>query len=426
MQKNTRSRSPWLWIPSLYYAEGLPYIIVMMVSVIMYKRMGISNTEIALYTSWLYLPWVIKPFWSPIVDIFKTKRWWIVSTQFFIGAGLGCIALSIPLPNYFKITLGFFWLLAFSSATHDIAADGFYMLGLSKHKQTWFVGVRSTFYRFAWITGQGLLIIFAGHLENVTGLNTIDIPVQTIDVEESAITSAKDSVFFSENTLPNDMRIICYPQVINIAMVPQSKYYIDSLKTSVKDWNINQGKPLHEKPSFVDKSGETDEPSWWYDITVTNIESFLRDNFGTEDPIEIESSHGNAEIVYFRLSVEPGEKEEIVINFGRESGDKSISLLSGERFEFNKHNWNKPAAAIIQIDPKLKNRTSANFRVRSGNIPLAWSITFVCMALLFVVFFIYHKFILPKPDTDQPALTTKSKSVFSEFFQTFVLFLKKG
>lgn len=165
MKKDTRS--PWAWIPSLYFAEGLPYVIVMTVAVIMYKRLNISNTDIALYTSWLYLPWVIKPFWSPIVDIIKSKRWWIVAMQTLIGAALAGVAFTIPTTNFFQASLAFLWLLAFSSATHDIAADGFYMYGLDKHKQAYFIGIRSTFYRVAMITGQGLLIILAGYLEEI-------------------------------------------------------------------------------------------------------------------------------------------------------------------------------------------------------------------------------------------------------------------
>lgn len=160
-------RNPWFWIPSLYFAEGIPYVIVMTVSVIMYKRLEISNTEIALYTSWLYLPWVIKPLWSPVVDILKTKRYWIVLMQLVIGAGLAGVALTIPADNFFKYSLIFLWLMAFSSATHDIAADGFYMLGLTKNDQAFFVGIRSTFYRIAMITGQGLLVILAGYFEEL-------------------------------------------------------------------------------------------------------------------------------------------------------------------------------------------------------------------------------------------------------------------
>lgn len=169
MKSKTKSRSPWLWVPSLYFAEGLPYVVVMTVSVIMYKSLDVSNTEIALYTSWLYLPWVIKPLWSPLVDVLKTKRSWIVGMQLLIGAGLAGVALTLPMDGFLRYSLMFLWLLAFSSATHDIAADGFYMLGLTQHQQAWFVGVRSTFYRLAMIAGQGLLVIIAGYLEETTG-----------------------------------------------------------------------------------------------------------------------------------------------------------------------------------------------------------------------------------------------------------------
>lgn len=164
--KNTSKRSPWTWIPTLYTAEGIPYVIVMSVATVMYERMGLSNTQIALYTSWLYLPWVIKPFWSPIVDLLRTKRWWIVVMQIFIGAALGGLAFSMQLPTFLQCSLCMLWLMAFSSATHDIAADGFYMLALSPQEQAFFVGIRSTFYRIASIVGQGLLIMFAGVLES--------------------------------------------------------------------------------------------------------------------------------------------------------------------------------------------------------------------------------------------------------------------
>lgn len=161
--------SPWTWIPTLYFAQGLPYVAVMTISVIMYKRLNISNAELAFYTGWLNLPWVIKPLWSPFIDLIKTKRWWITWMQLLIGAGLAGIAFTLPTEYFFQLTLAVFWLLAFSSATHDIAADGFYMLGLNTHEQALFVGIRSTFYRIATIAGQGLLIMLAGHLERATG-----------------------------------------------------------------------------------------------------------------------------------------------------------------------------------------------------------------------------------------------------------------
>lgn len=160
-------KSPWSWIPSLYFAEGLPYVAVMTISLILYKQLGLSNADITFYTSWLYLPWVIKPLWSPFIDIIKTKRWWITTMQLLIGAALGGIAFTIPSDFWLQGTLCFFWLMAFASATHDIAADGFYMLGLDQHDQAWFVGIRSTFYRFATIFGQGVLVMIAGNLQVV-------------------------------------------------------------------------------------------------------------------------------------------------------------------------------------------------------------------------------------------------------------------
>ena len=157
--------SPWLWVPSLYLAEGIPYMIAMTVSVVLYKNLGLSNTEIALYTSWLYLPWVIKPFWSPFVDMFRTKRFWIILMQLAIGGAFACVALTLPTANYVKYTLAIFWIMAFSSATHDIAADGFYMLGLDTPQQAAFVGVRTIFYRIATIASKGGLVILAGFLQ---------------------------------------------------------------------------------------------------------------------------------------------------------------------------------------------------------------------------------------------------------------------
>jgi PAT family beta-lactamase induction signal transducer AmpG len=164
-----RPRSPWMWIPSLYLAEGLPYVVVMTVSVIMYKGFGVSNTEIALYTSWLYLPWVIKPLWSPVVDLLGTRRRWIWAMQLLIGGGLAGVALAVPVPHFLRWTLACFWLLAFNSATHDIAADGFYMLATREGEQAFFVGVRSMFYRIATIAGQGLLVMLAGTIQTRTG-----------------------------------------------------------------------------------------------------------------------------------------------------------------------------------------------------------------------------------------------------------------
>ncbi|MBP5259164.1 MAG: AmpG family muropeptide MFS transporter [Paludibacteraceae bacterium] len=167
MNKNA---TPEAWIPSLYFAEGLPYVLVMTVSVILYKNLGVSNADIAFFTSWLYLPWVIKPLWSPIVDLLGTKRSWIIAMQYLLGASLSAVALLLPTEGFFRWTLLLFWLMAFSSATHDIAADGYYMLALSEKNQSVFVGIRSVFYRIAMIAGQGGLVFVAGWLVEDRGM----------------------------------------------------------------------------------------------------------------------------------------------------------------------------------------------------------------------------------------------------------------
>ncbi len=169
-KKNTH---PMTWIPSLYLAEGIPYIAVNTLSVIMYKNLGMSNADLAFYTGWLYLPWVIKPFWSPFVDIIRTKRWWTVSMQWLMGLAFAALAFVMPLDFYLQLSIAVFWLIGFASATHDIAADGFYMHALDSSDQSLYVGVRSAFYRLATIFGQGGLVMLAGWLETSTG----DIPL---------------------------------------------------------------------------------------------------------------------------------------------------------------------------------------------------------------------------------------------------------
>ena len=167
-------RNPWLWVTTTYFAEGIPYFIVNNISVIMFKKMGMSNTDMALHTSLLYLPWLIKPFWSPFVDIIKSKRWWILITEFAMLALFGLLTFTIPTQtgeslSLFRTTLLLFWITAFASATHDIAVDGFYMLGLDGREQSLFVGIRSTFYRLSNLFVQGALVMLAGWFENRTG-----------------------------------------------------------------------------------------------------------------------------------------------------------------------------------------------------------------------------------------------------------------
>ncbi|MDX1700739.1 MAG: MFS transporter, partial [Melioribacteraceae bacterium] len=334
-------------------------------------------------------------------------------------AGLAGVALTIPVPNFFQYTLAFFWLLAFSSATHDIAADGFYMLGLTKHQQAFFVGVRSTFYRFAMITGQGLLIILAGYLESSTGLGELEIEVHSINQNQSK----SIEVMNESKEITSELMLLTNPEKLNISIETISIEKFDSIQNIVITTNQSNGYIDQKNDSAKIFENEESE-SWWERVVVNNVERFIKQNFGQEAAVEQinEKQVGNVGIVQLFLSSKPNEN--IIVNLSQSSGDKSISILGETRFVFNGDNWNKPALILFQIDPKLRFETSANFSAISGNIPFAWTITFIILACLFLVFFIYHKFILPYPTTDVSA-RKEGESVFGEFFKTFVLFFKK-
>ncbi|NLB68054.1 MAG: MFS transporter, partial [Bacteroidales bacterium] len=431
MKKQTNKRSPWAWVPTLYFAQGLPYVAVMTISVIMYKRLGISNTDIALYTSWLYLPWVIKPFWSPFVDLIKTKRWWVVTMQLLVGAGFAGIAFTIPVSNFFQWTLAVFWLVAFSSATHDIAADGFYMLALNTHEQAMYVGIRSTFYRVATIVGQGLLIIVAGALESSTGLKPLQLQVDASPDYSSAIVLPLEDSFKAENPLLSDNTVVMdeyfftsYPEKVELGTTPVPKDSVAMLKAFAVKHNTMHGFTMKEDgPTDVKEGGV----SWWSRSIATPLGNFIRDKFGEKREVteDVGIYTGSAQLVAVKLSKAPEEGEKMVLNTRLNKGDRSLSLLYGERLEFTESNWDKPAYMIIQADSKLDHSVSAQFEGLSGNVSFAWSVTFFILAGFFIAIMLYHRFILPRPDSDKPAKEVTAGTIFKEFFETFASFFKK-
>jgi PAT family beta-lactamase induction signal transducer AmpG len=390
--ENRKGSSPWRWIPSLYFAQGIPYVMVMTLSVIFYKRMGISNAQIALYTSWLYLPWVIKPLWGPVVDILRTKRFWILVMQLCVGAGLAGVAFTIPVDRFIQFTLAFFFLVAFSSATHDIAAEGFYMLALSKGDQAFFVGIRSTFYRLAMLTGQGLLVILAGYFEARTGLPPVEVTVNAVEgatcvefiPEDFTVEPAGGEAYFLS------------AEEIRIGTNKITELEVNSLLASVDEWNSSHGFYPVEEGVAGDVQGGA---------SGTNLV-------------------GNVGYTWFRLSSRPEEGENIVLNFSFEKGDKSIALARSYRFEFNEGNWDIPAFAVFRLDPKLGKATTASFSGLSGNIRFAWTMVFVFVALLFAGFHIYHRFALPHPEEDFPNRSGEG-GFMKEFLTTFVEFFRK-
>ncbi len=389
--KNGLKQNPWAWIPTLYFAEGLPYVIVISVSVIMYKRLGISNADIALYTSWLYLPWVIKPLWSPFVDILKTKRFWIVSMQLLIGAGMAGVAFTIPLPDFFQFTLAFLWLIAFSSATHDISADGFYMLGLNENQQSFYVGIRSTFYRVAMIAGQGLLVILAGYLEGAFGVHPAEFKVVATPDKFFQETVKVDS--FKIAPLEGSLRMIAKPDLVEISTRPKTKEEVESLLNLAHDFNIMNG--------------------------------FSNDRFSRPDTTVSQDLVGNVGIVRFVLSKQPDKEKEYIVSVAHTSGSENFKVIEGDTLKFNSRNWNKPAFAVIQLDQTVTGKTEALFKAQINKVSLAWVFTFAVTGILFFIFFAYHKFILPHPEGDKPAGANRNSTALKEFFRTFVRFFEK-
>ena len=417
-----KQSSPWSWIPTLYFAEGMPYVVAMTVAVIMYKRLGISNTDIALYTSWLYLPWVIKPFWSPFVDIIKTKRWWIITMQLLIGAGLAGVAFLIPMPFFFQATLAVLWLIAFSSATHDIAADGFYMLALDSSEQSFFVGIRSTFYRLAMITGQGILIIIAGSLESFTGLEPMQFTAQSSNtVQTTCVLQPRDY----KVPASDKMTFVTFPSNLELNTNNISVDSLSKIKAFALEENQKNGFVTKEEDAL--KQTSTNNESWWTKQISSPLGSFIKNTFGQKRIATVggNGKTGNAGIVAVRLTKQPEPGKTVVLNSSFAKGDKSILLAAGDRFVFTSQNWNKPAYLVVQLDYKLKDQVKSEFKGISGNIRLAWSITFFILAGFFILIFVYHRFVLPRPDSDHPTATQTPGDILREFGHTFASFFQK-
>jgi MFS transporter, PAT family, beta-lactamase induction signal transducer AmpG len=430
--------SPWVWVPSLYFAQGVPYVVVNTVAAIMYKRMGLSNTALALYTSWLTLPWVIKPLWSPIVDMFGTKRRWVLVFQMIMAMTLAAIVLAIPLPSFLQYTLLAFLIIGFCSATHDIAADGFYMLALEGHQQAAFAGVRNTFWRIAFMTSSGLMVMLAGIIESHSGLPPTDLKVHaavgqvtTAPAEVEAVASA---------AVGGELRVVIDPPTLAIPVGTMSKAAAAIRVLAAKQYNQSRGfYPPEKRP----------QPTWWSTHVgawwsahigepwarnvTTPVENSIRRNFG--EARKSDDLAGSIALANVRLSGKPEAGKDVVVVVAQSSGDDNLKLVEGTRLIFNESNWNTPAKVAFQIDPNLVTHADAIaagkkietvFSATSGKIPLAWSMTFVVFAVVFGGLALYHNFILPKPAIDGPSGAASSvTAAVSNFFMTFVEFFRK-
>jgi len=335
--KQNKNRNPWFWVPSLYFAEGIPYIIVMFVASDMYKTLNVSNSALAFWTSMLYLPWVIKPLWSPLVDLYSTKRKWIVAMQIVLALAFGGVALALHTPVWFALTIAFLWLMALTSATHDVAADGFYMLALTEKQQAFFTGIRATFYRLATIAGLGILVMITGLILDNTGLETVKIPVKTVETSgKTAIYKDNDALAYFSSKRQSSPRpeILFYPEQVVL--------------------------PLYNEDTGTDST-----------------------------------------VIYFTLSSFPEGEDSIKMTFGQKSGSKDIYIKGKTVFVFNKDNWDKLQKAVLKVQHNFKEQTTAIYEAKAGDVALAWSISIGSLAVLFLILAMYHQNILPFPPSDK-------------------------
>jgi MFS transporter, PAT family, beta-lactamase induction signal transducer AmpG len=410
-------RGPWWWVPSLYFAQGVPYVVVMTVAVIVFKRLGVGNAQIALYTSWLYLPYAIKPLWSPLVQRIGTRRAWVVVMQLFVAVGLASVALAIPLESFVRWSLVALATVAVCSATHDVAADGFYLLGLTTHQQAWFVGIRSTAYRMATIAGQGLLVMLAGALESSTGLPVIDIPISAAAGASTQKAFAPED-FGSPNFVDSQGILAAHTKYqmsfggINAAMAK-------SAKDAVREWNVSHG--FYPVPDSAAQKMAA-KPVW-----LQHLEAWIRSNFGTskDRTVPAQDRVGDVAIVLLRLAKPVASGEQQIVQFGRAAGDSNFDVVEGERFVLNEANSNYPFAALVQVDPKLDHPSGATFQVRSGNLRLAWLVTFLVVAGGFMAFCVYHYLVLPRPAADIAESPSNEAMGFMGFLVPFVDFFRK-
>lgn len=445
----TKKRSPWAWIPSLYFAQGLPYVAVNVITVIMYKRLGISNADIALYTGWLYLPWVIKPFWSPFVDIIKTKRWWTLIMQWIIGFGLAAVAFAIPTPFFFQLTLAIFWLVGFASATHDIASDGYYMIALEEHEQAAYVGIRSTFYRVATIVGQGLLVIIAGVIESNTGLEPADVTITadaSLQPKTEIVNALPEAIVITPEQANLEQFVFSAaptvatqtPEAVSIKvndststevkfadyskLMMDSVHVLNALNGFVTDTTVVKDGKLVAK---VEKKAEAKKEEG-----LNAFDQWIKNTFGEDKKADVKAATNNFAIVGVRLTKAPTEDEcVLVVNY--KDGDQSIKLndkVVDSRFVFTKDNWDKTAYIYFEIDKNIKGNVTATFQGTSGNIPMAWLLVFVVLSVFFLCAAMYHSWILPVPANDKSVgggEKASAKEIINGFLDTFKTFFQK-
>ena len=386
------TKKSWLWIPTLFFAEGLPYFIVLTVSVFLFKRFGISTSDIIAYTGLFYLPWVLKPFWSPLVDIVKTKRTWICYMQLLMAIGLGGIALVMMLPNFFEYSIFFFWLIAFASATHDISVDGFYILSLNKKQQAGFIGARTIFYQVALLIGQSLIILFAENLEPYVSVGAGEFKIVATPDKYISETAKLES--FNYKPITGPLRIIAGKKSIEIGTDPKMAEEIASFREIIHNFNL--------------------------------MNNFSNDESSILSPSEMNNKKvGNVGLINLHLSKKPDKNEEYNVSVEQVDGSEKIKIIEGGTLKFNSKNWNKPALVLAQVDSSIFQRTEAVFRIQSNQVQFAWIIPFGICSGIFLLLFIFHKRILPYPYEDKSVAQKYNLSFWKNYVRIIVRFFEK-
>lgn len=390
----TSSRSAWAWVPSLYFAQGIPYSVVMQVATVFYKLMGVPNQTLAYHTSWLNLPWVLKPLWSPFIELLMTKRRCVVAMQVFVAVALGLIAFGVPLSNYFIVTLILFWLIAIGSATHDIAADGFYLMTMPTRDQATFVGVRSTAFRLALIVGQGLVVLLAGTLERASSLPTDQVEVSVAVGPGETLPFETPREIDQTADQQQDMGLRTFQRQLRISSQAANKSAVDSLRKQAKEWNQQHGFTSHPNGPVQSQV----QSSRWFG----RLELWIQHRFGKKKPASTgDASAANAALVYFYLDAPLMPNERRVVTIRRISGSSDVNVTEGERVEIHSENQPFPFAVLIEGDPRVSTDCGAVFAAQSGNLRQAWFWTFLIISAMFMSLSMYHAWILPISEKDQ-------------------------
>lgn len=344
-----RKINPWAWIPSVYFAQGLQYAVVIQLFGIVFFTMGVPAGQTLLWVGLLSLPWTLKPLWGPLVDRYWTKRSWTFWMQLLVGLGFLGTAIALQTPYFFALSIVFLLFMAFAAATHDIACDGYYMLGLREKQQAFFVGVRSTCFRIALIFVNGALLWVAGMVVNATSLEPVEFTAQSVIVEQ----------------------------------VENGEADANGEEASLADL----GSETATNP--IARAEELAAAATEQSIILT--------------PEEIRVEPGEETEFFVRLSQDPGEGNTRTVIIGRTAGDQSLTIpRDSQRFEFNSENWNIPQTGVVGADARLTEVVTTSFEATAGNIALSWAVAVGICAAIFLFVGIYHRFILPYPGTDAP------------------------